>query len=52
MILLLVGQVRDLGGVFARVDEVLEGADGTMLIMASRVTRQPRVTEPRVTDPP
>jgi len=38
------GQMRDLGGVFARIDEVVEGADGQPLIMASRVTRQPRVT--------
>ena len=41
----LVGQVRDLGGVFVRVDEVSEDADGTPLIMASRVTRQPRVAD-------
>jgi hypothetical protein len=40
----VVGQVRDLGGVFARVDEVVEGADGKPLIKASRVTRQPRVS--------
>jgi len=40
----LAGQVRDLGGVFARVNEVLPGADGKPLIMASRITRQPRVT--------
>lgn len=38
----VVGQVRDLGGVVARVDEVVEGADGKPLIRASRVTRQPR----------
>ena len=40
------GQMRDLGGVFARIDDVVEGADGQPLIMASRVTRQPRVTPP------
>ena len=42
----VVGQVRDLGGVVARVDEVVEGTDGKPLIRASRVTRQPRVTGP------
>ena len=42
----LVGQVRDRGGVVARVDEVLEGADGKPLIRASRVTRQPRTLGP------
>jgi len=42
----LVGQIRDLGGVFARVDDVSEGADGKPLIKASRVTRQPRVSAP------
>ena len=38
----VVGQVRDLGGVVARVDDIVDGADGKPLIMASRVTRQPR----------
>ena len=42
----LVGQMRDLGGVFARIDDVAEGTDGKPLIMASRVTRQPRVIGP------
>jgi len=42
----IAGQMRDLGGVFARIDDVVEGADGQPLIMASRVTRQPRVTPP------
>ena len=42
----LVGQMRDLGGVFARIDDVVEGTDGKPLIIASRVTRQPRVTPP------
>jgi hypothetical protein len=42
----LVGQVRDLGGIVARVDEIAEGTDGKPLIMASRVTRQPRVASP------
>lgn len=31
------GEVSDLGGVLARVDEVTAGADGKPLILASRV---------------
>jgi hypothetical protein len=40
----LVGQVRDLGGVLARVDQVYEGEDGKPLILASRVTRPQKAT--------
>jgi hypothetical protein len=42
----VVGQIRDLGGVVARIDDVLEGTDGKPLILASRVTRQPRAAAP------
>ncbi|HUQ23507.1 MAG TPA: hypothetical protein VM049_10895 [Gaiellaceae bacterium] len=40
----LAGQIRDLGGVTALIEDVVEGSDGEPLIMASRVTRQPRAS--------
>jgi hypothetical protein len=40
------GQIRDLGGVTALIEDIVDGTDGKPMILASRVTRQPRVTPP------